>query len=243
MQTYKIDSIVKGTLLKENKSIHYYIPRAYLALEFLRSINFDSAYFIKKVVLTATDNKIAIPDDFVGLVRLGVKNGQRLERLGEDRSLIDNDETYNPDEQEVSGIVYWYPSVNKYGESFGSHFGYSAVSQRSYKVMLEENKILINNTVTAEDDEFYLEYHSDGMSTGTPYLESTNDVYIHPYAVDALIAYIKWKLSENGNRFTARELERKYYNQLRLYRARLSNLTDLDIKRSLRRYYFGSPKN
>ena len=239
MKAYKIDTIVKGILLKENLSIHHYIRRAYLALDFLRSINFHSTYYITKTTLTATDNKITLPDDFVGLVRIGVKNGQRLERLGADQTLVDNDETY--DEDEVTGVVYWYPSVNKYGEGFHGYFGYSSLSSKSYKILYEENKILINNMVTSEDTEFYLEYHTDGLITGTPYSESATDVYIHPYAHDALVAYIKWKMS--SGRFDYRDNKKEYYNQLRIYRASINGLTDLEIKRSLRRYYFGAPKS
>ncbi len=242
MNVYNIDTIVKGELLRHNLSIHYYIQRAYLALRFLRSINFDSAYYIKTETLTVTDNKITLPSDFVGLVRLGIKNGQYLDELAPDNKLLSNTDTAV--EEGDGTYAYWYPNINKYGENLGGYFGYSHLSGSSYKILLEENKILINNKVSNVEDEVVLQYHSDGMTSGLPYVDTPDlAVYIHPYAVDAMIAYIDWKTAVEGNRFVSRELKQEYFNELRKYRARINPLTMLQVKRSLRKHYHASPKN
>jgi len=241
MNLYNIDTVVKGELLRHKLSIHHYIQRAYLALRFLRSINFDSAYYTKTVTLSITANKVTLPVDFVGVVRLGIKNGQFLTRLEPDANLLSNTDAAAED---VDGVGFWYPNINKYGQNLGGYFGYSHVSQNSYKILFEENKILINNEVTADETEIVLQYITDGLNVGVPYEESQDlAVYIHPYAFDALVAYMDWKISSEGNRFVSRELKQEYYNELRKYRARINPTTANMIKRSLRKSYHAAPKN
>lgn len=243
MKLNKIDTIIKGELLGHGLSIHHYVRRAYLALNFLRSINFDSAYFITTTTETVVDNTIDIPNDYVGMVRIGVKNGQYIEQLAPNAGLIDNIVVASESEP-VYGSSYWYPNVNKYGENMGGYFGYSLVNENSYKVLFEDNKILINANVVAVSDEIVLQYHTDGLVTGTPYEEEANltDIFIHPYAIDAMRTYIDWWLSMDDSRLDSREKEKRYYNELRKYRARINPTTALMIKRSLRQFYKASPK-
>ena len=247
MRLYKLDTILKGELLGHGLSIHYYVRRAYLALNFLRSINFDSAYFVTTVVSTITENKIDIPADFVGLVRIGVKNGQYVESLSPNAALIDNTLEVTEAEEPVYGFSYWYPNVNKYGENMGGYFGYSLVNENSYKILYEENKILINANVSSVTDEVVLQYHTDGLITGVPYDEDAVDndtaVFIHPYATEALRTYVDWQLSTDDRRLDSALKEKRYYNELRKYRARINPITALMIKRSLRQFYKASPKN
>ena len=272
MRLNSIDTIVKGELLRHNLSIHYYIQRAYLALRFLRTINFDSAFFIKTITVPIINGKVAIPPDFVGLVRIGVANGSYLKELAPDDNLITYDGAVSSTPEENSSGSYYYPNTNKYGENLGGYFGYSHVSQDSYKIIYEENQILINNGVYAnapatvdlswdtaatimtlastdvydtDGGELLLQYTTDGMSKGVPYEADTSDlaVYVHPYGVDAMISYIDWKIASEGNRFVSRELRGDYYNELRKYRARINPLTGLMIKRSLRKHYGASIKN
>lgn len=259
MKMYEIDTIVKGELLRHGLSIHHYVKKAYLALQFLRSINFDSAYFIKVTTLTFINGKATLPSDFVGVVRIGYANGQYLERLSANDQLVGEASTITGDYGDdygddyftgtdsaygalVTGGGWWYPNTNKYGENLGGYFGYSNVSEKSYKLLLQENKIYVNENMV--DETIIMEYMTDGLSQ-LPYEdeEAVPIIYIHPYAVDAMKAYIDWMESQDGNRFVNKELKSQYYNELRKYRARMFSIDADQIRRSLRRAYYASPKN
>lgn len=244
MKLYKLDTQIKAELLRNGLSIHHYVRRAYLSLRFIRSMNFDSAWIVKTVTLEVTSNKIVIPDEFVGVVRIGFQNGQRVESLAPDNTLISNTDVYTDDEE--TGTVYWYPNYNKYGENLGGYFGYSIASPNSYQILPEENKILINNELVTDGDEVVLQYITDGMALGRQDADGeivSPIMYVHPYMIDALNAYIDWQLPNSDNRFVNREAKADYYNELRKWRARNNPLTADMIKNSLRRRTVASPKN
>lgn len=241
MKLYKVDTLIKNSLFGKQLSIHHYGRRAYLAMQFIRTLNFDAAWTVKTTVLTITANKIALPADYVGVSRLGIQNGQYLEELAPNNKLFNNDE--DPAEAEY-GDAYWYPNINKYGENLGGYFGYGLTNPNSYKVLPSENKILIGNDVAAGFDTIVLEYVTDGLESGR---QDTNDpepsiIYMHPYATDAMYAYIEWQLPVS-NRLSNQNSERHYYNELRKARARLNPITATMIKRSLRKNYGAHPKN
>lgn len=240
MRLYKVDTIIKGELLKKGLSIHSYVKRAYLAMRFLKSINFDSAYYIKTATLDITDNKITLPDDFVGVARIGISNGQYMETLTPDQKLLNTNDAAPND---TYGGIYWYPNYNAYGENLGGYFGYSMLSSHGYKILFEENKIYINNNITSENDSVVLQYHTDGMEAGAVgYPVPYGTMYIHPYAHDALCAYMDW-MAGDSSRLNDQLLERRYYNELRKYRARIRPLTPQMIKNSLRGNYHAGIKN
>jgi hypothetical protein len=69
---------------------------------------------------------------------------------------------------------------------------------------------------------------------------------VHPYAVDAIKAYIFWKQKEHGRQYNVGEKQyakEEYYNQLRILRARMNNIDVIDIRRSLSRSYGPVIKN
>lgn len=241
MKLYNIDTHIKAELMSKGLSIHHYVKKAYLAIKFLREINFDSAYYIKADTLTITDNKITLPDDFVGVVRIGIKNDQYVRELAPDMRLVDNSSV--AEEETIYGYRYWYPNINKYGENRGGYYGYTRLEEFTYKVLREDNKILINNKIAADNDEVLLEYISDGLATGTPYGADDGILYVHPYALEAMNAFIDWQCMDNRERFAKKEARQYYYNQLRLYRARINPLTVKTIAMILRESYLATPKN
>lgn len=255
MKLYNVDTVIKGELLKKGLSIHHYVKNAYLAMRFMRSINFDSAYYIKTVTLTITDNKVDLPSDFIGIARIGIPNGQYVQELAPDQKLLNNDSPAPSDSEPVSGYSYWYPNYNKYGENLGGYFGYSILPSEGYKILFEDDQIYINNTLTSGITEILIQYHTDGISSGTPFDisrasidppptgESTStSIYIHPYAYDAMCAYMDW-MSGDSSRLNDQLLEKRYYNELRKYRARIRPLTTKMIRHSLRGNYHASIKN
>ena len=244
MKLYKLDTIIKGELLRHGLSIHHYVKRAYLGLQFLRTVQLDSAIFIKTATLTITDNKVTIPEDYVDFVRIGIPNGQYVTRLSPDQNLYDGTSV---DEDSLGDTTYWYPRINKYGENTGGYFGFQWENQSTFKVLHSEGKILLNDNVVnaATDGTILLQYITDGLASSRP--DSTGAaepsiIYVHPFAVDALRAYVDAESAKDGNRFVSRELEQKYYNELRKYRARVSGITIGMIKNSLRKRSGAFPK-
>lgn len=245
MKLYKLDTVIKNELLGRGLSIHYYVQRAFWAINFLRTIEFDSAFFFKTVSLTITNNYITLPEDFLGIVRLGVQNGQYLETLEPDNKLIPVTTAGSDDDDAFYGYNYWYPNINEKGENLGGYFGYTLKSPNSYKLVAEDGKIYINNRVTGGVASVILIYSTDGLEPiRRDDLPADNgDMYIHPYAIDALRAYSDWQQNQGAGRLNDQLLEKRFWNEVRKYRARINPITANMLRRSSRQHNSASIKS
>ena len=243
MKLYKVDTIIKNELGGQGLPIHFYARRAYLAMKFLRSINFDSAFIIKtKVYDYPADNIIALPDNYVGVVKIGVRTGEYLKELAPDNHLFNTIEIVPPEtvaDPVIEHDYYYgngtaYVNVNMFGENTGGYYGVRIVDRNSYKESISASKIILNSSVANYESKIILQYITDGTTGGSPTGLDDGHLYVHPYAVDAMTSYINWMTASEGNRFVSRELRNEYYNELRKYRARINPLTKQMIIRSIR---------
>lgn len=240
MKLYTVDGIIKSELIRHGLTIHDYVRRAYLALRFLREINFDSAFTFKYNFQGIEENTYTydLPDDFVGEAVVGIRTGQFLKKLSPDHRLfndIELDTEFDlPEAGQFGyyGASYWYPSTNWNGEDTGGYYGVSLIPTDTYKI--EGNKIIFNNNVIDNNvgNVFIVKYISDGIEYNSD--GGVGHIYVHPYATEAMISYIDWKMSSEGNRFVNRELKSEYYNELRKYRARINPITIKQLKESFR---------
>jgi hypothetical protein len=128
----------------------------------------------------------------------------------------------------------WYWNVNDYGEPTGRFFGANGGERANgYKLLKERNQIQFTETVTGKD--IVLMYISDGQSVD-------NATRIDMLAFSCIQAYIDWKTSKNAAIKSSYE-SITYHSEKRLLRAKLNDLTAIDIKNIVRKNYMASIKN
>jgi hypothetical protein len=123
--------------------------------------------------------------------------------------------------------------VNDFGEPTGGMFGAGSGSDNGYMVDRKRRQIQLTGSFTS--DEIVLMYISDGQS-------ADNATQIDVRAQAAIDAFIGWKASPNADIKDSYEAA-TFYNEKRMLRARLDDLTILDIKAIIRRNYKAAPKN
>jgi len=251
-----LDSIVRKILLKQRKSLHWYIDYIVAAAEVLKELTIDDLLVINtKLIATNSYNAIELPDDYLDFCKVGVQVGQMVKPLvptDKINRLIKRDSSFNPikytdsgdqsDETLYYGIVapFYYNTItyNEYGENTGRLFGYGAgVENDTFKVVKERGQIQINENLVT--DFVLLEYISDGQSVDAATKIDAN-------AESTITAYIEWQAKENSRTFGDGEKERArllYIGQRKILRARLSDVTIPKLKRIVQRNTIGAPKN
>lgn len=245
-----LDQIVRRTLLERGLPIHYYAEFLYHISTGLRELSFDTLKIINTVELTL-DNYFAIdlPTDFVDDIGVSIRVGQLLQPVPKKDSIVslrnhDSSGQFQPysvatntGEQTFFGFNtawLWFWNINDYGEPTGRYFGSNAGAKlNGYKVIKERRQIQLTELFTSKTA--VLMYISDGQS-------SDNATQIDVLAIACLQAWGDWKRSPNAAIDMSPE-GRSFYNQKRLLRARLDDLTDTDVKQIIRHAYQASIKN
>lgn len=246
-----VDTITRGWLLKRGLSMHYYAEGLFHCTNALRELSFDSLKIINTVRLpvNAADNSVDLPDDFVDDLGLSIPVGDRLQPVSKNDSInpvraidstgifeMPNDPT-NTAEQTVFSIspqYLWYWNIDSYGEPTGGYYGMGGGAKlNGYKVVKERRQVQLTGTFSS--DNVVLMYISNGLSVD-------NATQVDVQATAAIQAYIDWQRSPNASMKDAPEA-RTYYNERRLCRARLDDLTTTDIKDIFRSQINGTIKN
>lgn len=212
--------------------MHYYLLFLSYALDALREIHFDSLHQKKSVSLKLDSKHSAkLPDDYVDFVKIGVVVGDKIRKIGKNESISDQlteRDTSLTDNQTYVGVVYWDNYFNSLGEYYGRIYGYGGGENVASYNMVNGNCVLkVNHDY--EVDEIYLEYITDAYK---PNVKSV----VNPYASRAIQEYIKWQYKENNRKYglSERQIARQeFYNQYRILRGRMSDLTTADILESV----------
>lgn len=253
MTLYTLDNIVRSALADKQYPMHWYLQYLTYGVDCLRQLNMDTLHNLKSVRLPINSYKAAtLPNDFVDYVRVGSEVGQYITPMGEKTDSYNRLNKFDSQGNKVpygdieaeNGILpnnwegYWYTNyINDKGEHLGRIFNHFPGFRDSFVILRERNEIQLD--VSYSGKEVVMDYISDGMT-----VDASNSV--HPYAIDAIKAYIFWKHKEHGRQYnlSERQVARdEYYNQLRILRARLNNIGVLDIRRSLARGYSATIKN
>jgi hypothetical protein len=241
MRLYTLHDIVRGYLLKKGKSMHYYIEYLAHAVDALRELSFDSLKTVKRVKLPVNSYQaVVLPCDYVDFIKIGFPRGQYVVEMSSRTSLnrlnnIDDTgakvpyEIINGDDDSDVGAwtgedYFWETNANGelLGKQFNNNGGYS---NNSYKVLRERGEIQLDNRFAGEY--VVLEYIGDGLDTNA-------ESEVHPYAQATIEAYIAWKSSKNADNITSPE-GFNFYNNHRILRSRLNDITLLDIVRMKQR--------
>lgn len=250
MQFANLDMTTRRTLLERGLPIHYYAEVLYHQAAALRELNKDTLQLINtKTIPLNTYAAGDLPDDFVDDIGVFVPIGNLLHPIPKRQNItplrsVDSEGNFVPftdttTTQDVSmyGINptwIWYWNISDYGEPTGRYFGAGGGNHRDgYQIFKERRQIqFTESTVT---DSAVLMYISNGQSID-------NATQIDWAAFRAIQTYSDWQMSKNAM-FKDSGEARTFYNERRLLRAALNDLTAVDIKNILRSNFRATIKN
>lgn len=245
-----LDSIVRRWLLESGRPIHYYAEGLYHAASCLRELTMDTLQIVNTVRLPVNEyNRADLPDDFVDDVMGGMMAGGFIQPIPKGVNMnplrLTDAETgqYTNPSGTLDGTrvgiqgappILWYYNNNEYNEPTGKLFGFNgAARQNLYDIDRKTRQVIFSNEFLGQS--FILVYISDGQS---PDAASQIDVR----AFITIQSFVEWKRSRNANNKHSPEAD-IYFNERRLLRARLNDLTVADIKNIVRQNFHASIKN
>lgn len=253
MQFATLDMITRRTLLEKGLPLHYYLEKLIHGASAVRELAKDTLKIVNAANLPVSDyNSVDLPNDFVDDVALCIPVGGLLQPIAKKDSInplrvhnettgefepYSNEANLNTSELTFFGIntsYFWYWNVNDYGEPTGRYFGANGGAyQNGYKVIKERRQIQLTGAFTSGN--VVLLYISNGQS-------ADNATQVDWSAHAAIQAYCDWKSSPNAAIKDSPEA-RTYYNEKRLLRANLNDLTKADILNILRSSYTAAIKS
>lgn len=250
MQFANLDMTTRRTLLERGLPIHYYAEVLFHQSAALRELTKDTLKAINTRTLTLNSYSAAdLPQDFVDDVGVYVPVGNLLHPLPKRDNITplrngDSEGNFVPwtdttTTQDVSmyginptWIFYW--NVSDYGEPSGRYFGVGGGNHRDgYQIFKERRQIQFTESTVAS--QVVLIYISNGQSVD-------NATQIDWAAFRAIQTYSDWQMSKNAVSNNSPEAN-TYYNEKRLLRANLNDLTIEDIKNTLRNNFRATIKN
>lgn len=252
MKTKSLNLIVRDALLSRKLPLHYYsrfLHHALVALDEL-SLDFDLGTNIKTVELDVTSYKRAVlPADFVDVVDVSAKNGDKLLPLERSRNLnkqYNRDESGNKipfpstqDNSELNSLVAITSNTinaNSTGELNGRFFGARRQANLVYDVDTTNQELVFGTDMDLT--KVTLTYVTTGVSRSSANL-------VTPYANDVITKYIFMMEALNSNqRIGIYQIAKNDYNVARKnLRARLNAMDSAEIIGALRRGIHGGLKN
>lgn len=250
-----LDIITRRALLEDSMPIHFYFEYLIHGSTAIRELSYDTLKIINTANLPIDDyGAINLPDDFVddlgcalplgdGLIPIPKQNALSPLRVhstttGQFTPNTANVQTVLEDSNDnnfwgFSGAWSYYWNVDSYNEPVGRFYGMQGGTQQGYKLVKERRQIQF--TANFIGGNAVLMYISDGQSID-------NASQVDTLAFQAIRSFQEWKRSKNANDENSPE-GRAWYNQRRLLRARLNDVTIIDILNVVRNSYFAAPKN
>lgn len=247
-----LDAIVRRGLLENGLPIHYYPEFLFHSATCLRELTFDTLKVINTQNLPVNSyGAIDIPGDCQDILSVSNPVGDSLSALPKQEWLnplrIFNPPTgefipysLNTDNQ-ADNTFFWFPgiwgsyywNVSAYGEPTGRFFGAPGGTSIGYKIIPERRQIQMTDGFQGEN--IIVMYVSDGQST-----DSATQIDIK--ATQTIRAWQEWKRSPNANDDNSPE-GRAFYNQKRILRGRLNDMTRTDLLNILRNAYSAAIKS
>jgi len=246
-----LDIIVKRWLLEKGLPIHYYIEALFHSSTALRELSFDTLKIINTSNLPVNSyGAVDLPADFKDDIAVCVDYGGVLGELPKQNwinPLRLHDATSGSFEPSSTNITSqldtvnfgqsntwsWFWNISDYGEPTGRFFGAKGGTSQGYKVIKERRQIQLTENFAGGN--IVLLYISDGQS-------ADNATQIDSYAISCIQSYIDWKRSPMAAMKDSPEAS-TFYNERRLLRARLDDMTIVDIKNTLHNSYKSTIKN
>lgn len=243
------------------------------ALRGIREFGFDVTSRVKSIKLDidTTNNTVALPDDFVDIIKVGIITGDGyVKTLGQNKHLnqsrkyeVDSNgdatnETFDSEEGPLN------IEANSIKDRQDDKTTTTDGGNENYDYYIFENYLFqgglgrlygIGGGARVGDYRLNLDQNRIEIDTNNTTSQvvieyvadearSTNPV-IHVYAEEALRCYIYYKICERKSTVPANEKARaraEYYNERRKAKARLSNFTKDEALRTIRKNYRLAPK-
>jgi hypothetical protein len=247
MQFADLDMIVRRTLLERGVPIHWYSEFLFHGASALRELSKDTLKIINTVKLPLNSYfAVEIPDDAVDILGVSVPAGQLLQavpkvdnmnplRVNDAGAFVPYTNTDSEEEgQTFIGGLSWFWNASDYGEPTGRFFGAGGGTRlNGYQVFKERRQIQFTETFTSA--EAIVMYIGNGQSID-------NASKVDWLAFMAIQSFIDWKRSPNSALKDSAEAN-TYYNEKRLLRANLNDLTTTDVIQILRKNFNATIKN
>lgn len=252
MKTKSINIIVRDALLDNGLPLHYYTRYLHHALRILDELSMDyDMGNVKSVVLSTTSYQRAIlPTDFVDVVDVSAKHGERLLPMERDRTLNKNynrddagnkipyptDTNINYDSEFNYNLISGANNMNTRGELVGRYYGKQRKPLLTFDIDTTNSELVFCNTMSLT--EVTLTYITSSVSKST-----ANTVT--PYAVDVITKYIKMMAAAaDGAKIGIFQLAKQdFENAKRVFRARMNSMDYAEILGLIRKGIHGSIKN
>lgn len=253
MQLLTLDIIVRRSLLERSLPIHYYPEFLLHQSAAIRELSKDTLQIINTVYLPVNSyGSVDLPMDFVDDLAVSnsaggnmtpiphVNNLNPLRLKDSNGSFIPYPSTnVNLDDQTILNFYFgifgwnWYFGFNDYGEPTGGYFGANGGTSIGYQVFRERRQIQLTGMTGCTG--VILMYISNGQCVD-------NGTQIDWRAHRAIQCYSDWQRSPNATNIYSPEAK-TYYNEKRLLRANMNEMTCTDIKQIFRSNYSAAIKS
>ena len=239
------------------------------ALRGIREIGFDLGKKVKSLKLsidTSTDS-VALPDDFVDLIKIGIVDADGIVRVfGNNKNINYSRKIADPVTNTVfDGNPLNIPanqiddraadktatdntsgSDNDFGQYVFENYIYQGGAGRLYGA--GGGHLAGEYRLNLDEDWIEIETNSGFSQVVIEYIADearSSDPEVHVYAEEALRAYIYYKIIERKSSVPSNEKIRaraEYYNERRKANARLSNFTKEEALKTIRKNFMQAPK-
>lgn len=239
------------------------------ALRGIREIGFDLGKKVKSLKLsidTSTDS-VALPDDFVDLIKIGIVDADGIVRVfGNNKNINYSRKIADPVTNTVfDGNPLNIPanqiddraadktatdntsgSDNDFGQYVFENYIYQGGAGRLYGA--GGGHLAGEYRLNLDEDRIEIETNSGFSQVVIEYIADearSSDPEVHVYAEEALRAYIYYKIIERKSSVPSNEKIRaraEYYNERRKANARLSNFTKEEALKTIRKNFMQAPK-
>ncbi len=239
-----LDNIILELIAQLRKnSLHSYVYILNYALIAYRRLLYNTIPISKTICVPVNKNKtITLPNDFHGLITVGLQNGDRVVPLHEDTTInrVDaNDKPYYP-AKDIQDRRYSYTYFSRNGDSNQGKFeGAGIDGLGTYKLDLTKRCIVLSvNSRINTGDSIVLDYISDGFNPDTATM-------IYAPAAEMLKANVmyQWNLFNLGGQAGKTEAWRLVFlREQAEFRSNISNLSKDGILAAMARVASTAPK-
>lgn len=244
------------------------------ALRGIREIGFDLGKKVKslKLSIDTSNDTVALPDDFVDLLKVGIVDSDGIVRVFGNNKNINYSrrmETTDDDAQ-LSNNQFENGPMDISGNAVGDRIDDKTATDNALSSDTDLDEYLFENYLyqgglgrlygtgggnLAGEYRLNLDQNRIEVETNSGYSEvvieyiadeaRSSDPEVHVYAEEALRSYIYYKIIERKSSVPANEKARaraEYYNERRKANARLSNFTKDEALKTIRKNFMQAPK-
>lgn len=253
MQLCTLDIICRRWLLERNLPIHYYLEALLHSSAALRELAKDTLKIINTSNLPVNSyGAMDLPDDFMDDIGVFYDMGNVLKPIPHKSTLnplrvhnsttseFEANTTPESNNSQISGVNFfgssrwmWFWNVNEYGEPTGRYYGANGGTVQGYQVFKQRRQIQLSGGF--ENGNMVLQYISNGQSID-------NATQVDWMAFKAIQSYIDWQRSPNAAIKNSQEAS-TYYNEKRLLRSNLNEMTVTDIRNIIHQSFTAAYKS